>query len=59
MEQEHPASSRNSPGASKRPSVLWIGCSDSRVPTNEIIALPIRAGCSSTCTANVVVHSDH
>lgn len=58
------AMERNSPGIFKRlaqgqsPKYLWIGCSDSRIPANEVIGLMPGEVFVHRNVANLVIHTD-
>ena len=57
VEREHPGFFKNL-AAQQSPKYLWIGCSDSRVPANQVIGLDPGEVFVHRNVANVVVHSD-
>jgi carbonic anhydrase len=57
MQREHPGFFE-SLWQQQAPHYLWIGCSDSRVPANEIVGLPPGELFVHRNVANMVVHTD-
>ena len=57
VEQQHPGFFK-ALSAQQSPKYLWIGCSDSRVPANQVIGLAPGEVFVHRNVANVVAHSD-
>lgn len=57
IKEEHPEFF-NQLAEGQNPDILWIGCSDSRVPANQIVDLPPGELFVHRNIANVVVHTD-
>ena len=57
VERDHPGFFKGL-AAQQTPDYLWIGCSDSRVPANQVIGLAPGEVFVHRNVANVVVHSD-